>query len=615
MDKMSNQSKISNVVSEAYELLLQCQIVEITETIRENLAEDATGWVFECVAKVPYPNQENIPSEVPLHVWVPEEFPHEPVDIYPICAEVNGFPHQDAESGKLCLPQEDLAPRDVFRLVCYIKWAIEWLENAAKGTLLKPGYLYELPDFSRKFLDSPLVKKLSLIFEESSNSYETWESHIGKFGDVECFWGSKIRALFAVNFRDQKGSLIRESEFSPNVLEKDSRINGKWVIMPDIRYKRHRPPQTYEEMNSLCSKNGMDFYRNLKAAWNLENPCKFGVLLVGFPIPEITGQDPTEIHWQPLFFENYNRSKKRPTKRRTKTQSNRQNQIWEKLKGSGCFSLSQQLPWGKVENVAHKRLYVRGAHPAKVQSTTIAFLGCGALGSSVAELLARGGVKQLNLFDPDSIQFGNLCRHTLDGSSIRLNKAVALAKRLSRANPLSSIQGYALGIPLNSHSDEVIRRVFAEADVLIDCTTSDTAFDWLNQYAIENDKRLISLFFNLRAELLTICISGNSDPCGDIFGDLNDSVRRNQTPIDPDVYFHEPSAEEEIMEGAGCWHATFPAQYAHVQILAAHAVDIISYFIDSKPQKGLAAIVERRSVLQDGVQMGPLVKVTWKKEY
>ena len=182
MDKMSNQNQISDSVIEAYNHLLQHRIVVITETIRENLAEDATGWVFECVAEVPYSNQKNIPCEIPLRVLIPEEFPYEPVDIYTICGEVDGFPHQDAESSKLCLHEEDLAPRDASRLVCYIKWAIEWLEDASNGILLKPGDPYELPDFSRKVLDSPLLIGLTLIINESPNSYETWKSRNGEFG-------------------------------------------------------------------------------------------------------------------------------------------------------------------------------------------------------------------------------------------------------------------------------------------------------------------------------------------------------------------------------------------------------------------------------------------------
>ena len=615
MDRIPSQNQIRDDVMEAYNLLLQHRLVAITETIKENLAEDATGWVFECVVDVPYPNKENIPCEVPLRVLIPEEFPHEPVDLYTMCREVEGFPHQDAELGKLCLHEEDSAPRDASRLVCYIKWAIKWLEDAANGMLLKPGDPYELPDFSRKVLDSPLLTGLTLIVNESPNSYETWLSRSGEFGNVECLWASGLQAIFAVRFCDENGLLIRESEFVPNVLKMDGRIDGKWVIVPDIRYEKHRPPHTYAEMEKLCSRNGLNFYKFLQETWNLKNSHRFGVLLIGFPIPKKVGAPFTEIHWQPLLFQNLRGFRDQKPKPRLKGPARKAKQIWQRLKENGCFALDQQLPWGRVENITHERLYVRGSHSLVVQSTPIALFGCGALGSSIAELLARGGVKQLNLFDPDLITFGNLCRHTLDGSSVSLNKAKELAERLSRANPLSTIQGHALGIPLNSHSDEALHQVLTKADVFIDCTTSETAFDWLNEYAVTNDKRLISLFFNLRAELLTICISGDSISCGDIFWDLKRSVQQNRTRIDPQVYTYEPSEEEEIMEGAGCWHPTFPAQYAHVQILAAHAVDIISHSISSKSQRGLAAIVERQSILQNGVQIGPLVKVAWKKEY
>ena len=615
MDKMPNQSEIPHIVIEAYSSLLQHRIVEITKRMDWSQDEGAPGWVFECAAKVPYPNQEEVPCKVPLRVLIPEAFPMQPVEISSLSEQVSGFPHQEVGSRKLCLPEEHLAPRDTQRLVCYVKWAIEWLEDAANGVLLKPDDPYELPAFSYGFSSV----KCSVIFEESSDSYKKWESHIGQSGHVECFCGVEIPAIFAVRFCHKDSSLIRESEFSPKILNKDSKINGKWVIISDIRYERHRPPQTYQEMAELCSKNDLDFYAILKEAWNHKHSYQFGILLIGFPIPKIVGEPPTEIHWQPLLFKNVKQHLKEfdvpGAKQRPKGQAQTPRKIWERLTSSGYFSTSQKLPWGTAENVARERLYARSTYSPKVRSASIAFFGCGALGSSVAELLARGGVNQLNLFDPDLTNFGNLCRHTLDGSSVSMNKAEALAARLSRANPLSTIKGYPVRIPLNSRSDEAIHRMLAEVDVFVDCTTSEAAFDWLNQYAEENDKRLISLFFSFHAELLTICVSGDSTSCGNIFKGLKYSIREKLTPLDPEVYFREPPKEEQIIEGAGCWHPTFPARNAHVQILAAHAVDILSCSIDSKQKIGLAVIVKRQSVTQNDIQPGPLVEVVWAKEY
>ena len=262
MDKTPIQNEMPDVVSSAYTLLLEHRIVEITKPIHWNLGEGNPGWVFECIATVPYPNQEKIPCEVPLQILIPEAFPSEPVGITSLSEQVSGFPHQDAESRQLCLREEYLAPRGPQRLVCYVKWAIEWLEDAANGLLLKPGDPYELPDFSRKLLKSPLPTNSPLIFEESSNSYKNWEAHIGKFGAVECFWGAGIPAIFAVKFCHEDGSLIRESDFAPDILKKDSKIDGKWILVSDICYERHRPPQTYKEARRDMFKECFGLLRN-----------------------------------------------------------------------------------------------------------------------------------------------------------------------------------------------------------------------------------------------------------------------------------------------------------------------------------------------------------------
>lgn len=606
--------KFSDIVIEAYNLLRHQRLVEITLPIRVNLSEGEAGWEFECIAKVPYPNAGEVPREVILRVLIPETFPMEPVEFYP--ENVNAFPHQDAESGKLCLPEEALAPLDASRLVCYVKWAIEWLKDAANGRLLQPGEPYELPDFSRKLLESPLPTNAPFIFEESPNSYGKWESRLGTSGGVECFWGNGIPAIFAVRFHQKEGLLVRESEFTPEVLNTDHKIEGNWLIVRDIRYERHRPPQTYEEMDTLCSRNGLDFYTLLEETWNLKNSYKFGILLIGFPIPEKVGAPFTEIHWQPLLFQNLNGFRSQKQKHRLKGPARKPRQIWQKLKENRCFALSQQLPWGEIENVARDRLYARGAYPSKVQATPITVFGCGALGGSIAELLARGGVHEMTLVDSDTIKFGNLCRHTLDGSSLGLNKARSLAETLSRANPLSKIKGYFDSVPLDSQSDQALRQAIMDSEIFIDCTTSESAFQWLDQYAVEHGKRLISVFFNFHAELLTLCISGESMSCRNIFKDLNYAVEQKYIPIAPEVYFYHPSKDEQIIEGAGCWHPSFPALNAHVQILAAHAVDIISHSIATKQKTGIAAILKRKNfITQNGDQPAVCVEKVWGKEY
>src|SRR5262249_40505562 len=67
----------------------------------------------------------------------------------------------------------------------------------------------------------------------------------------------------------------------------------------------------------------------------------------------------------------------------------------------------------------------------------VAVVGCGALGSVAAELLARAGVGRIRIIDRDFVEFSNLQRQFLfDESDAKeaLPKAIAAARRLSRVN-------------------------------------------------------------------------------------------------------------------------------------------------------------------------------------
>ena len=93
-------------------------------------------------------------------------------------------------------------------------------------------------------------------------------------------------------------------------------------------------------------------------------------------------------------------------------------------------------------------------------------LGCGALGSLVADLLARAGVGHLKIVDRDFVELTNLQRQLLfDEQDVAeaIPKAEAARRRLARVN--SSIRVTAIVDDLN-HTN--IEQHAGEADVLID---------------------------------------------------------------------------------------------------------------------------------------------------
>src|SRR6476469_3780344 len=73
----------------------------------------------------------------------------------------------------------------------------------------------------------------------------------------------------------------------------------------------------------------------------------------------------------------------------------------------------------------------------KLLGSRVLLIGCGALGSSHAEMLSRAGVGKLRIVDRDFVEFTNLQRQTLFNESDafdRLPKAAAAKKRIAEMN-------------------------------------------------------------------------------------------------------------------------------------------------------------------------------------
>ena len=93
-------------------------------------------------------------------------------------------------------------------------------------------------------------------------------------------------------------------------------------------------------------------------------------------------------------------------------------------------------PW--VHGRGHNEDY-----PA-VRAKSVALVGCGALGGSLAKLLAQTGVGTFLLIDPDDLAPANVARHALGMRSVGENKAQATAQLLRRDFPhIEAVTPYA----------------------------------------------------------------------------------------------------------------------------------------------------------------------------
>lgn len=120
---------------------------------------------------------------------------------------------------------------------------------------------------------------------------------------------------------------------------------------------------------------------------------------------------------------------------------------------------------------------------SRLASSTVAIVGCGALGTFHAAALARAGVGHLRLIDRDTVEWSNLQRQWLfDEADAREQspKATAAATKLLAIN--SSILVEALPVDLTAAN---IEDLLEGVDLILDATDNFETRFLINDFAVE----------------------------------------------------------------------------------------------------------------------------------
>lgn len=122
----------------------------------------------------------------------------------------------------------------------------------------------------------------------------------------------------------------------------------------------------------------------------------------------------------------------------------------------------------------------------KLSSSRALICGCGALGSVLANTLARAGVGFLRIVDRDFLELNNLQRQVLydeDDLAAALPKAVAAERKLRKINSQIEIEGVVADV---DHTN--IDRLAGDVEVLLDGTDNFEIRFLLNDYAVKHGK-------------------------------------------------------------------------------------------------------------------------------
>lgn len=144
----------------------------------------------------------------------------------------------------------------------------------------------------------------------------------------------------------------------------------------------------------------------------------------------------------------------------------------------------------------------------------VVILGCGSVGSLVAMELARAGVGNFVLADPDTLEYHNLCRHQCGIEDVGDLKVNALSRKIRNINPKANIKKFD-GVIQNIPKEILDDFCIPGETVFVGCADNRTADVYSNRISIYYKASFVSIGFWERAYAGEIFyhIPGKGMPC------------------------------------------------------------------------------------------------------
>lgn len=304
----------------------------------------------------------------------------------------------------------------------------------------------------------------------------------------------------------------------------------------------------FDALKSLFTQNQKDFIHLFENKYQNEYPCF--PLFCGYRVPG------GGVHWQAmvLFMDDL------PIE--AFHLGSGRNRVWHTNFKSGI------IPWAQTEDVSYKYFFGRGAMPRMLADKKILIMGVGAIGSTVAETLTRGGAKRITVYDFDDKEPGNVCRSAYpfySGVSEKTYDMVGLLRQISphvECDSLKSVVDMVVKSYAAENKDmQPVAELFNDFDVIFDCTTDNQLMKVLDTSG--TTAQLVNLSITNHAQDLVCAFSPN----------ITETVRFVYTMLHRD-------AETDLYNPTGCWNPTFKASYndiaSKVQFALKHIIRMLS---------------------------------------
>ncbi len=419
---------------------------------------------------------------------------------------------------------------------------------------IRDYYIYKIEDDNYAYLihktESGCINKLYFTNTKNNfkkNSFGTFSFSI--FSDEKI--GKKkfpVKKLFRLGFEGGQNDTWSKT-FIEHLKEKTFKKGLYYFIEEEPLMKKNIGRKGIENWNELKDYLSDEFieylYKGLKREFNNNYYHENSLfLIIGYKIPN---NETYEEHWDLIRI-----SKKNiPIDYKRLPQNGQQN---SNKRFEHCLK-TNKINWSTTENIDYSRFFGRGKLDEKITNSNILIIGCGALGSSLSEILVRGGAKNIVLEDFDTIKGGNLCRANYDLNDLVYYKIDRLTKRLQAISPFVNIN--SISVKLNNYDLDTVKDIFnKKIDIIFDCST-DTEVTYII------DK------LNFTGKTFSLAITNNAKSFVSITG-------KNLTKQAKTIFDFVENEAPSYFEGTGCGYPTFEANYNDINALLNIGVKVIN---------------------------------------
>ncbi|MCB1058329.1 MAG: ThiF family adenylyltransferase [Acidobacteria bacterium] len=440
----------------------------------------------------------------------------------------------------------------ISRLLWLTRRAIRWLELAASDGLRQNGDPFELPALPTNA--SPLV-----AFDESSQSFAQWNEAGATSGYCRFEQApSKSKVLVVSAFENERHEVIAHFSWGSWLEDRGKEVaDGIWIRLSRPLYQQPwEIPGSWKDLSVACADQGvslLEVLRKLVGRLRDHGNSKQGwaqrLLLLGFPVPREIGGTAERLHWLAVHL---------PRLAAGDDFSNgfRKNEMGYWATDRRNLSGSKRVRWLETACWSGEELEGRGRSSMELRSASVVIIGAGALGSCLAELLVRQGNRSLLIIDQEKLEAGNLVRHVLTLEDIGIAKAPALADHLNTVSPHCRIHGVESSLVSLSEEE---RSALSSAEVVIDCTGSDSVLRFLSE--LRGDKEHLMFSLSLGAygrRIYCFFARGLTFPWDEFASAIRSWL---QSPS-------EVVAPGDLHRGLGCWHPALPVRLDAVWMAA-----------------------------------------------